>query len=375
LKIKEKKMKENKRKIIRALVIIMAAFLLIKLIMSFKPDNSINKLTESTKLINTEIITLSNNTIKIPVNGKLQSINEVNIISEVNGVFYGDNFKSGIKFKKGDTLGYIKYDELENNLNSQKSNLLNQVSRLVSEIKFDYPQSYDTWLDFMNHIQFNQPVPELPKINDAKFRNYLSGKNFYTTYYSAKATEEKLNKHIIKCDFDGVLNQVEIKSGTPVVFGQKIGKIQDPSKLEFESSTNIKNTLMIKRYQDVIIESDELDGLWNGSVSRINKTIDPSSQNMSVFIETSGNNLYSGMYVYGNILVGENNDSYLIKRSLINDNKIFIIHDNKLVEKQIDILQITEEEAIIRGLKNGDEILSEPIKGSFEGMEIRIKNQ
>jgi membrane fusion protein (multidrug efflux system) len=132
---------------------------------------------------------------------------------------------------------------------------------------------------------------------------------------------------------------------------------------------------MIKRYQDVIIESDELDGLWNGSVSRINKTIDPSSQNMSVFIETSGNNLYSGMYVYGNILVGENNDSYLIKRSLINDNKIFIIHDNKLVEKQIDILQITEEEAIIRGLKNGDEILSEPIKGSFEGMEIRIKNQ
>ncbi|MBT7896716.1 MAG: hypothetical protein HN564_06930, partial [Flavobacteriales bacterium] len=89
-------MKENKRKIIRALVIIMAAFLLIKLIMSFKPDNSINKLTKSTKLINTEIITLSNNTIKIPVNGKLQSINEVNIISEVNGVFYGDNFKSGI---------------------------------------------------------------------------------------------------------------------------------------------------------------------------------------------------------------------------------------------------------------------------------------
>jgi len=178
LKIKEKKMKENKRKIIRALVIIMAAFLLIKLIMSFKPDNSINKLTKSTKLINTEIITLSNNTIKIPVNGKLQSINEVNIISEVNGVFYGDNFKSGITFKKGDTLGYIKYDELENNLNSQKSNLLNQVSRLVSEIKFDYPQSYDTWLEFMNHIQFNKPVPKLPKINDAKFRNYLSGKNF-----------------------------------------------------------------------------------------------------------------------------------------------------------------------------------------------------
>ena len=39
-----------------------------------------------------------NQAIKIPVDGKLQSINEVNIISEVNGVFYGDNFKSGITF-------------------------------------------------------------------------------------------------------------------------------------------------------------------------------------------------------------------------------------------------------------------------------------
>ena len=79
------------------------------------------------------------------------------------------------------------------------------------------------------------------------------------------------------------------------------------------------------------------------------------------------------MYVYGNIIVGENENSFSIKRSLLNDNKIYIIKDNILIEKEINIIQIIEERAIIKGLDNGDEILSEPIKGSYTGMNIRTQ--
>ena len=42
------------------------------------------------------------------------------------------------------------------------------------------------------------------------------------------------------------------------------------------------------------IKSDEFDGVRNGYVSRINKTLNPSSQNMSVFIETSDHDLIMG---------------------------------------------------------------------------------
>ena len=41
----------------------------------------------------------------------------------------------------------------------------------------------------------------------------------------------------------------------------------------------------------------------------VNKTLNPSSQNMSVFIETSDNDLYNGMYVFGEIIVGEKKTS------------------------------------------------------------------
>ena len=365
-------MQDNKRKIIRGLLIIFAAFIFIKLIMSFKKDTSINELTESKRLVSSEIVKLEKNIISVPVYGKLFSLKEINIVTEANGIFYGEKFKTGMKFSKGDTLGYIKYDEIESNLNSQKSNLLNQASKIVSEIKFDYPDSYQSWFNFMDKINFNDPLPKLPEIKDKKLKNYLSGKNFFNSYFTAKSTEDRLNKHLIISEFNGSLSDVSIKSGTAVVFGQKIGKFHNPNMLEFESNTSIKNTLLIKKNMQVNIKSDEYSGERNGFVSRINKTLNPSSQNMSVFIETNDDDLYNGMYVYGNIIVGEVDNTFKIKRNLIQENNVFTIVDNKLISTEIDVIQVFEDNAIIRGLNNNDRVLNEPIKGSYSGMEIRF---
>ena len=365
-------MQDNKRKILRGLLIIFAAFIFIKLIMSFKKDTSINELTESKRLVSSEIVKLEKNIISVPVYGKLFSLKEINIVTEANGIFYGEKFKTGMKFSKGDTLGYIKYDEIESNLNSQKSNLLNQASKIVSEIKFDYPDSYQSWFNFMDKINFNDPLPKLPEIKDKKLKNYLSGKNFFNSYFTAKSTEDRLNKHLIISEFNGSLSDVSIKSGTAVVFGQKIGKYHNPNMLEFESNTSIKNTLLIKKNMQVNIKSDEYSGERNGFVSRINKTLNPSSQNMSVFIETNDDDLYNGMYVYGNIIVGEVDNTFKIKRNLIKENNVFTIVDNKLISTEIDVIQVFEDNAIIRGLNNNDRVLNEPIKGSYSGMEIRF---
>ena len=132
---------------------------------------------------------------------------------------------------------------------------------------------------------------------------------------------------------------------------------------------------MLKKNQIVKIKSDEIEGIWEGKVSRINTSIDPSSQNMSVFINLSGENLFSGMYVYGNIYSGNNNESYVINRSLLNEDKVFLIEGDKLIARTIEIIQINEEDVIVKGLKNGDQLLAEPIKGSFSGMTDRVNTK
>ena len=87
-------MQENKRQIIRGLLIIFTSFLFVKLIMSFKKDTSINELSESKRLISSEIVKLESNMISVPVYGKLSSVKEINIVTEANGIFYGKKFRT-----------------------------------------------------------------------------------------------------------------------------------------------------------------------------------------------------------------------------------------------------------------------------------------
>ena len=366
-------MKDYTRIVIRFLFIFLFTFLFIKLISSFKQETSINKLTKSIKLVTQKIVVLGDNEMRVPVYGKLQSVNQNNIVCEVNGIFIGNNFKSGISFMKGDTLGYVNYDEFKNNLNSQKSILLNQVSKLVSEIKFDYPEDYSKWYNFMKKISFKSNLPDIPSINNEKLKNYLTGKNFYSSYFTVKSIEDRISKHVFIANFDGVLSDVSIKSGTAVMFGQKIGVYYQPKYLEFESSVSLENALLIKPKMKVFIKSDELIDNDFGFVSRVNKTLNTNSQNMSVFIDVDGGKFFNGMYVDGYVIIGSVENSMLIDRSLLYGNYLYLIKDEKLVKKKVEILQIIENKAIIKGLKNNDVMLAESVKDSYEGMPVRIK--
>ena len=123
----------------------------------------------------------------------------------------------------------------------------------------------------------------------------------------------------------------------------------------------------------VVVKSDELIDNDFGYVSRVNKTLNSNSQNMSVFIDISGDKFFNGMYVDGHVIIGSIKNSILIDRSLLDDNHIYLIIDDKLAKREIEILQIIENKAIIKGLKNGELMLGESVKDAYEGMPVRIK--
>ena len=52
---------------------------------------------------------------------------------------------------------------------------------------------------------------------------------------------------------------------------------------------------------------------------------------------------------------------------------IYLIKDEKLVKKKVEILQIIENKAIIKGLKNNDVMLGESVKDSYGRCFVRIK--
>lgn len=365
-------MKELIRMILLAVFILIITFVAFRFIMSFKKEPPMNELVESVKLVKVQKVKLNAHPLSVPVYGNIQSLNEIELFPEVGGKLMSQNFREGTEYRKGETIAYIENGELANNIKSQKSNFLNQVAKVVADMTFDFPNEVSKWEVFLENINFDKPLPSLPEVKDAKLKNYLAGKNLYNSYFAIEAQELRLSKYAIVAPFDGILAEALIKPGTVVRAGQKIGKFINPAEFELEASVKLIDGNKIKIGDRAIVKSDELAGTWDGTVVRVNKTVSQNSQNMEVFIGVKSPDLYSGMYVYGDVYQGEADEAIAISRNLLYGNMIYKIEQEKLVEQPVNVLQSNDETVIVQGLQEGELILAEPVKDAFNGMKVRF---
>lgn len=364
-------MKEIIRQILKTAVILVLIVVGFKFVMSFKKEPTINELVESVRLVKVQKVALKNNELFVPVYGHLKSLDEIELFPEVGGMLESKDFREGETYKKGDVIAYIENDELVNSIKSQKSNLLNQVAKLVTDLKFDFPDAVVDWEKFLDEIKFDVKLPELPAVNDLKLKKYLAGKSIYNTYFSIQSQEERLDKYKILAPFDGVLAEALIKPGTVVRVGQKIGKLINPDHFELEASVSLVSGNKIEVGDVAMLRSNDVEGDWKGKVVRINKTLSESSQNMDVFINVSSSTLYNGMYLLGEITLHAVENSIEINRNLLDKGNIYTVVDGQLTKVKVNVMQINEENAIVTGLNEGDVILAESIKGAYEGLKVR----
>ena len=142
---------------------------------------------------------------------------------------------------------------------------------------YDILKETEDTISYAEHIDPNKGYAiagmEYEEYVDVK-KNNLNGVTYdqIIKYLKSTKKEDRLKKYLIIAEFNGVLSEVTIKSGTAVSLGQKIGKLHNPNILEFEATSSIKNTLLIEKNMKTIIKSEELNGKRMGYVSRINKT-------------------------------------------------------------------------------------------------------
>ena len=76
------------------------------------------------------------------------------------------------------------------------------------------------------------------------------------------------------------------------------------------------------------------------------------------------------------ILEESNCNVFALDRGLINGSKeLFAVRENKLISLKINPIHYTETQAIVEGLVEGEEIISQPIIGAYNGMEINPVDQ
>ncbi len=365
-----------RRSIVFGFILIGVTILVFKKI-STKAQKAENKTSFQKLSVQAAQVKNSDQKLLIDLSGKLVAKNRIDIFTEVSGVLLSNNFREGIRFKKGQVIARIDNSELRATIKSQKSVLLNSVAQILPDLAIDFPNELEKWKRFHSAIDFDNSLPELPEISNKKIKMFVSSRNVFSNYFSIKAQEVRLAKHIIKAPFSGSLSSTDINPGTLVRAGQRIGSFIQPNAFELEASVSLDDLKFIDVGRTVILTSSDYDK-WDGKVLRINDQLDPSTQSVKVYVGVNDATLKEGQYLTAIVEGITLKNVVAIPRSLLvgNDEVYVIENDSVLMREKVNVVYKGTEFMYVMNLADGTQYLNQVISSVHEGMIVTVlKNQ
>lgn len=364
----------------RKIILSVLGVLLILLAFYLAKNISQNKKEQrpvAAKVIKTVFIdTVRNGTVKIiiPANGSLTAKRRVELFAEVQGVFRSGSklFRAGQKYSSGQTLIRIDASEYYASVQSAKSNFYNSVTSIMPDLKLDFPDIFNKWESYINSIDLTTTIPELPQMSSDKEKYFITGRGIITSYYNVKNLEQRLVKFTIRAPYNGILTKALVTEGSLIRSGQKLGEYIDDSVYEMEVAVSKSYASLLKIGERVTLNNLEQTETYSGVVSRINGSIDVTTQTISAFIEVKDENLKEGMYIEAQLEAKQEENAIEIDRSLLSDiNEVFVIKDSILVAIPVNPVYFGDSKVVVKGIADGTRLLAKPVPGAYAGMLVK----
>ncbi|WP_036156746.1 efflux RND transporter periplasmic adaptor subunit [Maribacter forsetii] len=340
---------------------------------TFKPKSE-----KVVKTVFTEVVKNGTVPIVVSANGNLTAKQRVELYAEVQGVFKKGSklFKEGQAFRQGETIINIDANEYAASVQSAKSDLFNQLTAVMPDLRLDYPDIYSKWQEYLSNFDMAKSTPALPEMATEKEKFFISGRGILTGYYNVKNLEQRLSKYRISAPFSGVLTETLVTEGTLVRSGQKLGEFINTEVYELEVAISKRYTDLLKVGESVELTNLDDNSTYKGKVTRINGSIDQLTQTVNAYIEVDDKNLREGMYLEADLDAKKEENAIEVDRGLLLEgNKIFVVRDSVLDMIDVEPVYFSDKRVVLKNVPDGVTIVSKPVSGGFTGMAVKIYSE
>jgi len=344
--------------------------------LSVRPESNRQKPAAPVKGVYARVIENAEIPLNIISSGMLEATRQVQLTSEVTGVLQSSRFKEGVAYNKGQVIFTIDNSESDANVSSQRSNFYAKLLNVMPDLKLDYPEVWPKWDAYLNSIDVQQSLPELPDFSNDRERNFITANGIVTSYQAVKNLEIRSGKFVIRAPFNGVITAASVQEGGLVRQGQPLGEISSLGDYELELPVNLAYLEYLEVGRRIELTPIEGTGSYTGEIVRINPRADVNSQSIIAYVRVVSKSLREGMYLQADMDAGVISDASEIDRKLINNNKevFIVINDTLLSKTTVEPVYYQKETAIVKGLEDGVVLVSKPVPGAYGGMKVRILN-
>ena len=318
---------------------------------------------------------------EVAIEGRVQAMNRMTILSEASGLLPvgGKEFREGVTFGRDEAMVRLNDAEPRATLVAQRSQWLQLISSMLADVQADFPERSETWRGFVESIDVEVPVPDLPEFATERERLYFTGRGVVSGYHNLLASEERLNKFTLSAPFDGVVTQALVQPGSMVRAGQPLGTFVGTGAFEVKSAVHARHLTVLSPGDAVSLVQEDGATVATGQVSRISGNVDPTTQSASVFCEVravSGQTLRDGRFLSG-VVQGRPQEALVaIGEALIEgeagQEQVFVIRDGMLALTPVRVVHKDRDQALVSGLEDGAVLLAEPMAGAYEGMLVEV---
>ena len=375
--------------------ILLVALLIIYVLNAFKPEASKRSIPET--IVRVEVIKaeLSNYPIVVNANGTVEAETRGNLVAQIRGeiVAVSDNFRAGGSFRKGDLL--IQLDQRD--YQAELSGALAQLSQAQAAYQQEQATSKQAKQDWQR-LGNTSPAPALvlrkPQLTAAKAQ-----------YDSAKAAHDtaklNLSRTAITAPYDGRIIERRAVLGQYVSIGSPIAEVfatdgvevrlpisqEEFSQLGLDSFNNrsqkgasqplpfkvsITSTVGNQAYQ------------WDATITSTDSTFDINTRQIDIIAEvkdpfgkTSGQPaLKIGQFVSARI-EGRTIDNVFVipNKSIREGSYVYAVRDDKLSKQSITILWQDDQNALVSGGIEVDElVVTTSLNSTLAGASAKLAN-
>ncbi len=331
---------------------------------------------ERLRSFNTLRVTPSEISHHLNMTGRVIAIKKIDVVAQVQGISKATAqiFEEGITFRKGQLMVFIDDADYRYDLAAKKSQFLSALVRVMSDLKLDYPTHFEQWNQYLSTIHIEKPIPELPAVENAQLRYFMSSNNIFNLYYGLKSMEETLQDFKIYAPFNGALTQALLDPGDLVIPGARLGEFIATDAYEVKAAISSSNLKYLHKGQDIALYSRALGQEYKASIDRFGTTIDPATQSVTVYLKVKGSDLREGTYLEGKIEASTYPEAVEIPLALLTrENQVYIIKDSIVRLKNVEPVEFRQQTVIVQGFSEGDQLITDPVLTPILGLKATSK--
>ncbi len=332
--------------------------------------------TKIIRKVNSTLVKYNDVITQVSATGRVVSQQSVDIIAEVQGkLIMGDiSLKKGQNFKKGNILVKIYSRDAEYALQARKSGYLNLLANSLPDLKIDYPEEYQDWVQFFESVEIRSELPELPAVKTNQLKIFLASRNILSEYYAIKSDEIRFKKYNIVAPYDGAIQNVLLEVGSVANPGSRIAQIIKTNQLEVELPVESASAEWLKIGDKAILKTERGDLIGQGVIKRKSSFVDMNTQSINIYLTVTGkeNKIFAGEYVrteFAGMVIKESME--IPRNAVFNRNMVFTVEEGFLSKAQINLLKVNERTIIFNGLPEGKEIVTQPLANANESMQVQ----